>query len=106
MLADYEKECQSRLVAGGDEAKGSLKCKEKGDMVLVSRSGELSGSTSPGKGDVVFFFSLLFFLENIKLIASYIYIEDSSNEDDWEEAVAPIPEVVTTPSKKSPQKST
>lgn len=45
LLAEYEKECKTRL---GDE-KGELKCKEKGDMVLVTRSGE-SGSTSPGKG--------------------------------------------------------
>lgn len=46
LLADYEKECKSRL---SGEEKDQLKCKEKGDMVLVSRSGE-SGSTSPGKG--------------------------------------------------------
>ena len=46
LLADYEKECQSRLAG---EEKDRLKCKEKGDMVLVSRSGD-SGSTSPGKG--------------------------------------------------------
>ena len=50
LLADYEKECQSRLAAGDE--KGSLKCKEKGDMVLVSRSGD-SGSTSPGKGEII-----------------------------------------------------
>jgi hypothetical protein len=46
LLAEYEKECQVRL---SSDDKGELKCKEKGDMVLVSRSGE-SGSTSPGKG--------------------------------------------------------
>lgn len=46
LLAEYEKECQGRL---SNDDKGELKCKEKGDMVLVSRSGE-SGSTSPGKG--------------------------------------------------------
>ena len=45
LLAEYEKECQGRL----SEDKSELKCKEKGDMVLVSRSGE-SGSTSPAKG--------------------------------------------------------
>lgn len=46
LLSDYEKECQVRL---SSDDKSELKCKEKGDMVLVSRSGE-SGSTSPGKG--------------------------------------------------------
>lgn len=51
LLADYEKECKNRLT--GDE-KEQLKCKEKGDMVLVSRSGD-SGSTSPGKGMSVLF---------------------------------------------------
>ena len=47
LLQEYEKECQGRL---SSDDKGELKCKEKGDMVLVSRSGE-SGSTSPGKGN-------------------------------------------------------
>lgn len=46
LLADYEKECQGRSV--GDD-KQSLKCKEKDDMVVVSRTGD-SGTTSPGKG--------------------------------------------------------
>lgn len=49
LLAEYEKECQTRLV---NDEKGELKCKEKGDMVLVSRSGE-SGSTSPGRGNLI-----------------------------------------------------
>ncbi len=57
LLADYEKECKNRLT--GDE-KEQLKCKEKGDMVLVSRSGD-SGSTSPGKG--LFILSLLYTLQ-------------------------------------------
>ena len=46
LLQEYERECQGRL---SRDNKSELKCKEKGDMVLVSRSGE-SGSTSPGKG--------------------------------------------------------
>ncbi|XP_059353508.1 BSD domain-containing protein 1-B-like isoform X2 [Daphnia carinata] len=78
LLAEYEKECQGRLAS---EDKGELKCKEKGDMVLVSRSGE-SGSTSPGK--------------------------ESSNEDDWEEAIPPVVEPkkeATKAAPKSPQKS-
>lgn len=81
LLADYEKECKNRLT--GDE-KEQLKCKEKGDMVLVSRSGD-SGSTSPGKAD-------------------------SSNEDDWESVTPtePVSQPKPEPKKaaqKSPQKS-
>ena len=44
LLADYEKECEGR-----GQKRGSLRCKEKDDMVVVSRAGE-SGRTSPGKG--------------------------------------------------------
>jgi len=58
LLADYEKECEGRVPT---VKKGTLKCKEKDDMVLVTMSGD-SGSTSPSK--------------------------ESSNEEEWEEAVA------------------
>jgi len=59
LLAEYEKECEGRVAPANTGRKGSLKCKEKGDMVLVTMSGD-SGSTSPR----------------------------SSNEEEWEEAVA------------------
>ena len=47
LLSDYEKEVEGRVAAAA--AAAGLRCKEKDDMVLVSRAGE-SGRTSPGKG--------------------------------------------------------
>jgi len=58
LLAEYEKECEGRVPT---VKKGTLKCKEKDDMVVVTMSGD-SGSTSPSK--------------------------ESSNEEEWEDAVA------------------
>jgi len=54
LLADYEKECEGRVPT---VKKGTLKCKEKDDMVLVTMSGD-SGSTSPSKGTLLHNLSL------------------------------------------------